>query len=58
MKKDKIKEIGRFVILWAIGLSIALLASCTPPCTLQYSHTECERGGFNCVDIYDEICYY
>ena len=28
MKKEKLKEIGRFMILWAIGLSIALLTSC------------------------------
>ena len=57
MKKEKLKEIGRFVILWAIGLSIALfLNSCTPT---QYEY--CET-----VDVYDyygyvtteQHCYY
>ena len=59
MKKEKLKEIGRFVILWGIGLSIALfLNSCTP--------TECYYEPATCWDAYYqeyyncnvEVCYY
>ena len=57
MKKEKLKEIGRFILLWGIGLSIALfLNGCTPT---QYEY--CET-----VDVYDyygyvtteQHCYY
>ena len=47
MKKENLKEVGRFLVLWAIGLSIALLTSCTP---VEYDY--CET-----VDVYDSYGY-
>ena len=62
MKKDKLKEVGRFVILWAIGLSIALLTSCVRVADCYYEDVlVCYPNIFGLEDCqYEtrEVCYY
>ena len=58
MKKEKLKEIGRFVILWAIGLSIALLTSCVRVNDCDTYERDVYINGFFSHTEVETICYY